>query len=231
MLLPTATILENDQRLFGDPHMSSSDFEFRGMGLDDVEEAAIARSQSAEYGFFAKIDRRFWREFFLAAVHEASVVALVARDRESGRLAGYILGTADATALKRMVLREMLWPLIFYTCKMLLRHPPGVRILRALVVPGPTGLTIPAQRWVTWVVSSEFREKGIGFELYRRLCTAMYRRGVLEFYGPVECDNTASNRAHEKMQAENLGITIVSGKPHYLWKHSSQRWASSEEDT
>jgi L-amino acid N-acyltransferase YncA len=83
---------------------------------------------------------------------------------------------------------------------------------------------IPKERWVTWIVCSQYRKHGIGIELYKHLCTEMHVRGIHEFYGPVDCENVASNKAHEKIKAVNMGTMIVDGRAHYLWKHLSSTW-------
>jgi hypothetical protein len=198
---------------------SSSRFRFERMGETHAREAAHTRALSRDFGLFSQMDVAFWELFFTTIAAGPTTIAHVAVDQDSGKLAGYIIGTTDASKMTRLVVQKHPLRLLWYGLKMLVLHPSQLRLVLRNVLARKDQIAIPAQRWITWVVAPGYREHGVGLELYKRLCADMHARGVSEFYGPVDCENVVSNKAHERIKAENLGTIIVDGRAHYLWKH------------
>jgi RimJ/RimL family protein N-acetyltransferase len=191
-----------------------------------AQHAAHARATSRDFGLFSKMDVSFWKLFFTNIVHDPATISYVAIDQTNDRLAGYIIGTTNSSKMTRLLLQKLLFPLLWYGLKMLILHPSQIKLVLRHVFARKNHLTIPEQRWITWVVVPAYRKHGLGLELYKRLCSEMHSRGVNEFYGPVDCENVASNKAHEKIKAEIVGTIIVDGRQHYLWKHSAAQWNS-----
>lgn len=203
---------------------SSTQFIYRKMILEDVSEAAALRMTSQEFGFFSKMDKKFWEIFLSCLIKDPSIISYVAIEQNSNSLAGYIIGTIDTKAMRKNILNDILLEFFWYTFKMLIKTPGQLKLLIKSLFSPKNELNIPEQRWLTWIVGSKFRMHGIGLNLYQKLCTEMHAKGVDYFYGPVDCNNHVSNKAHEKIKAENIGIVIVEGREHYLWKHTSTNW-------
>ena len=189
-----------------------------------AKEASRARALSQDFGFFSKIDVFFWELFFRIIVHGPTIISYVVIDEKNNKLAGYIIATTDSSKMIRLLLQKLLFPFLWYGLKMLVLHPSQIKLVIKNTFARKNQIAIPQQRWITWIVLPSYRKHGIGLELYKRLCSEMHSRGVNEFYGPVDCENVASNKAHEKIKAEIVGTIIADGREHYLWKHSSIHW-------
>ncbi|MCC6707371.1 MAG: GNAT family N-acetyltransferase [Gammaproteobacteria bacterium] len=196
-------------------------FRFEKMADLHARDASQARMTSQEFGLFSKMDVSFWELFFKTITLCPAVIAWVAVDKTNDRLAGYIIGTADSSATTRFLVKEHPLALMWYGLKMLVLHPRQLKLVFKNIFADKHQIAIPRQRWITWVVAPEYRKHGLGMELYGRLCAEMQTRGIREFYGPVDCENAASNAAHKKINAQIVGTIIVDGRAHYLWKHDS----------
>lgn len=202
-------------------------FQFAPMKLEHVKAAATLRVAFRDFGYMSKMHVGFW-EFFLSKIIELpEVIAHVAIDIEKQTIVGYIIGTTNDVAIRKYL---MSWPssliTFWFMVRMFMNHPRQIIVLaKGLLKRSKKSIVSSPQRWITWIVDDNYKQRGIGLGLYRHLCTRMYNAGVSNFYGSVDCCNDASNSAHIKFGAKNIGTLVIDGRCHYLWKHDSAKWS------
>lgn len=204
----------------------SNKFKFIPMGMEHIKEAAALRAKFQEFGYLSKISVGFWEVFLLRAIDLPEVIAQVAIDTDTHKLVGYIVGTTDYATVRKKILNSRVFILMgWYLMVMLINNPSQIAsLVRTMLTRSTESFDIPSQMWITWIVSDECKKNGIGLTLYKHLCARMYAAGVLYFYGSVDCNNEASNSAHQKIGAEIIRTLIIDGRSHYLWKHKSEKW-------
>jgi len=195
-------------------------FVVRTIQKRSIREVALLRTLFDERGFFSGVDWRFWELLFRRLARCPSVIFLEAFDRSKQRVAGYIVASVEFSRTKQLLISGgFVVKAAWYIFLMLIRTPSKLRNVMCGLFRADQSNLIPEQRWITWVVHPEYRKQGVGTLLYAGLCQRMREADVKLFYGPVECQNTASNQAHARFNARNLGVINIENTPHYLWEH------------
>ncbi len=196
------------------------------MQAEHLKAAGELRAGFRDYGYLSNMPVNFWSFFLSRVINLPEVFALVAIDVEEQKLVGYIVGTSDDTAIRKSLTS---WSsfiiMVWHVLTMLTKHPEQLTTMGKIFLNREkNSVSIPPQRWITWIVDHNYKKNGIGLDLYRHLCTRMYAAGVLTFYGPVDCANDVSNMAHTKFGAKKIATIVIDNRCHYLWQHDSAKW-------
>lgn len=186
-----------------------------------IREAALLRTLFNERGFFSGVDCRFWELLFSRLASCPSIIFLEAFERNKRQVAGFIVASVEFSRTKQLLVKsDFVVKASWFVFLMLIKKPNKLKNVMCGLFRVDQSNLIPEQRWITWVVHPEYRQQRVGTLLYAGLCQRMREAGVELFYGPVECQNTASNQAHERFNARNLGVITIENTPHYLWEHN-----------
>lgn len=189
---------------------------------DHLKKAAYLRSLFSESGFLSKIHWRFWENLFHRLMGCPYLIFLEAFDTQKNVIAGFIIASCDFSQTKKIFKsRGFILHAATYIALMCIRYPSKLKDAISVCFGKNEMNRIPDQRWLTWIVHPDYRNKGVGTILYVKLCQRMNKAGVQKFYGPVDCRNTTSNRAHERFKARKVASVVIENAPHYLWEHDA----------
>lgn len=190
---------------------------------DHLKEAAFLRSLFSERGFYSRMHWRFWENLFRRLLHCPKAIFLAAYDKNNNKVAGFVIATVRFKETKKTFKnRDFVIQTAGYLALMFIKCPTKLVDAFLFSFGRNQADLMPDQRWLTWVVHPDYRNKGVGTLLYSKLCQSMKESGVQKFYGSVDCKNNASNKAHEKFGARKVSTIMVENSPHYVWEHDSE---------
>ncbi|UCF66024.1 MAG: GNAT family N-acetyltransferase [Acidobacteriota bacterium] len=188
--------------------------------MTDEHTAAAARLRATlvDHGVFSRLGAGFWEAFLRGVVRAPDGLAFVALG-PSDDLAGYAVITPDIHRLHEQVLKGRRLSMAMACAAGLARRPYLIpAVLRAAFRPQTSHPNLLRPQWVTVMVSSAYRRRGVAAMLFQLISAALHERGVEEFHSPVELDNDASNALQEKLGGTLDFVAPMDGVGHNIWR-------------
>lgn len=197
------------------------EFMVRPLKKEDCREAAEIRFEAQEWGFLSSMGIAFLTELLKGTCESKWGFGIACVDSNE-RIVGFVYATTDLQKYYRDVFLRRGIVLAFWAFLRLLRQPKLIwGLLQYLSYPGRVHYDhhIKAE-WLTMVVRTECRNRGIGKRLTLSLIDEFKRRGVKQFKSTVPSNNKISCQIHDRFGFRLLGTFELYGERINVYKYS-----------
>lgn len=189
--------------------------------------ARIHREELAQ-GFLSSLGDRALTMLFAHAATAPSGVLLVARDRDTGRIAGFLLGTTDTGSFYKEFLRRRALRAAIVLLPRLLSVKRIVKVLETLFYPARRNVReLPGAELLDIAVDSSFQGQGLGRRFFAEFVRVMASRGIRRFRITTGKSLTGAQAFYEKLGAQKVGtMEVHQGAETIVYVYSLPRSAS-----
>jgi ribosomal protein S18 acetylase RimI-like enzyme len=187
-------------------------FNIRNLKKEDCKEAALIRFEEQKKGFLPAMGLKFYTEILKGTCGSKWGFGKVCINHNK-KIIGFIFAATD---LKKYYMNLLLRRGIFLSFFALLRVLRNPKLILGMIPYLLYSKRVPfghiKAEWLTMMVRSEYRDRGVGKELTFSLTNEFRKRNVTRYKSTVPSNNIISCSLHEQFGFQLLGTFDLGGE-------------------
>lgn len=202
------------------------DYEIRLLEKKDCKEAARLRLAAQEWGFLPAMGLSFQIEILKGTCKSRWGFGIICVG-ENDKILGMVYAATDLSRYYKSIFMHRGPMLAFWVLLRLVQQPKLlIGLLQYFTYPKRIPFKDIEAEWLTMVVDSKNRNKGIAKELALSLIDEYKKRGITRFRSTVATKNIITCRLHEKLGFKLLGDFSLCGDHINIYEYEYPQAAS-----
>jgi ribosomal protein S18 acetylase RimI-like enzyme len=197
------------ENLFVEAVITDAKIRIRQIAQVDVKRVVDIHLQVFEGFFLAFLGPYFLEVFYSAIVDDPTGISLLAYDDQN--MYGFVVGTSNPSGFYLRLIKHKLWKFVIASLQPFFKNPKILpRLLRALLMPNKAALPDGWGLLMSFGVSNEVQNNGVGRLLINAFLEEATQRGLKRVYLTTDEDNNGKvNAFYNKIgfRCENSFIT------------------------
>ena len=196
------------------------DYKIRLLEKKDCEKAARLRITAQEWGFLPAMGLQFQIEILKGTSESKWGFGIVCIE-ENEKIIGMVYAATNLQKFYKSIFLRRGAKLSLIAILKLVQNPKLlIGIIQYFIYPQKVPFKHIKAEWLSMVVDSEYREKGIGKKLTLALIDEYNKRKITQFKSTVSNKNTITCGLHEKIGFEFLGNFSLCDEQIRIYKYT-----------